>query len=69
MFALHLLDPDSLSSLNLLKGHLDQVDEKAYFSWVQPRVLSPEQIGTLAKRLQTWGDRLNGVEWPSRWKK
>ena len=39
------------SSLNLLKGHLDQVDEKAYFTWVQPRVLSTEQIGTLEMRV------------------
>ena len=52
----------AVHSLNLLKGHLDQVEEKAYFTWVQPRVLSPEQIGVLAKRLQTWGDRLNKVE-------
>ena len=48
--------------MNLLKGHLDQVEEKAYFTWVQPRVLSPEQIGVLAKRLQTWGERLHTVE-------
>ena len=26
-------------SLNLLKGHLDQVEEKAYFTWVQPPIV------------------------------
>ncbi|CAL1697609.1 unnamed protein product [Somion occarium] len=49
-------------SLKLIKGSLDQVDEKAQITWVQPRVLSPEQIGQLAQRLQKWGDRLHNVE-------
>ncbi|KAF7799208.1 hypothetical protein EIP86_010439 [Pleurotus ostreatoroseus] len=49
-------------SLGLIKGHLDQVDEKAYFTWVQPRVLSLDQVGVLAQRLKTWGDKLHKVE-------
>ena len=52
----------SFCSLKLIKGSLDQVDQKAQITWVQPRVLSPEQIGVLAKRLQTWGERLHTVE-------
>ncbi|TEB23060.1 hypothetical protein FA13DRAFT_1694680 [Coprinellus micaceus] len=49
-------------SLKLIKGSLDQVEEKAQITWVQPRVLSREQIGGLAKRLEEWVDKLNTVE-------
>lgn len=38
------------------------MEEKAYISWVQPRVLSREQIGGLARRLEEWVGKLNGVE-------
>lgn len=53
---------DIMSSLKLIRGSLDQVEEKAYVSWVQPRVLSREQIGGLAQRLDEWVSKLNGVE-------
>ncbi|KAJ8503310.1 hypothetical protein ONZ45_g10973 [Pleurotus djamor] len=49
-------------SLKLIKGSLDQVDAKANITWVQPRVLSREQIGGLAKRLDEWVGKLNKVE-------
>jgi len=49
-------------SLKLIRGSLDQVDQKAQITWVQPRVLSREQIGRLAQRLSTWVDKLNVVE-------
>ncbi|KAK7680851.1 hypothetical protein QCA50_016161 [Cerrena zonata] len=49
-------------SLKLIKGSLDQVEEKAQITWVQPRVLSPEQIGQLSQRLTAWGERLHKVE-------
>jgi len=51
-----------MNSLKLIRGSLDQVDEKTYISWVQPRVLSREQIGGLATRLDEWVQKLNGVE-------
>lgn len=51
-----------ISSLKLIRGSLDQVDQKAQITWVQPRVLSREQIGGLAKRLEEWVDKLNTVE-------
>jgi 26S proteasome regulatory subunit N9 len=50
------------NSLKLIRGSLDQVEEKAYISWVQPRVLSREQIGGLATRLDEWVKKLNSVE-------
>jgi 26S proteasome regulatory subunit N9 len=49
-------------SLKLIRGRLDQVEEKAHISWVQPRVLSKEQIGELAERLTTWCEKLQKVE-------
>ena len=49
-------------SLKLITGSLDQVEQKAIITWVQPRVLSREQIGSLAKRLEEWVDKLNQVE-------
>jgi len=49
-------------SLKLIRGSLDQVDQKAQITWVQPRVLSKEQIGGLAKRLEEWVSKLNTVE-------
>jgi len=49
-------------SLKLIKGSLDQVDQKAQITWVQPRVLSREQVGGLAKRLDEWVSKLSKVE-------
>ncbi|KAJ7699692.1 hypothetical protein B0H14DRAFT_3119983 [Mycena olivaceomarginata] len=49
-------------SLKLIRGSLDQVDQKAQITWVQPRVLSRDQIGTLAKTLGEWVGKLNKVE-------
>ncbi|GLB45532.1 putative motif in proteasome subunits, Int-6, Nip-1 and TRIP-15 [Lyophyllum shimeji] len=49
-------------SLKLIRGSLDQVDQKAQITWVQPRVLSREQIGGLANRLDEWVNKLNATE-------
>ncbi|KAF9522638.1 hypothetical protein CPB83DRAFT_864206 [Crepidotus variabilis] len=49
-------------SLKLIKGSLDQVDSKAIITWVQPRVLSKEQIGLLATRVEQWVEKLKSVE-------
>jgi len=49
-------------SLKLIRGSLDQVDQKAHITWVQPRVLSREQIGGLAQRLTAWTEKLSSVE-------
>lgn len=51
-----------LDSLKLIRGSLDQVDQKAQITWVQPRVLSIDQIGQLAQRLVVWNDKLHKVE-------
>ena len=31
-------------SLNLVKGVIDEVDQKVHMTWVQPRVLNTEQV-------------------------
>jgi len=49
-------------SCKLIRGSLDQVDGKATIVWVQPRVLSLEQIGGLAQRLGSWNQKLHTVE-------
>ncbi|KAI0035539.1 hypothetical protein K488DRAFT_43074 [Vararia minispora EC-137] len=49
-------------SLKLIQGFIDQVEQKASITWVQPRVLSRQQIGALADRLKEWNTRLHGVE-------
>ncbi|KAF8731585.1 hypothetical protein AX14_004657 [Amanita brunnescens Koide BX004] len=49
-------------SLKLIKGRIDEVEQRAVISWVQPRVLSRTQIGGLAERLGQWASRLSLVE-------
>ena len=49
-------------SLKLIRGSIDEVDQRASISWVQPRVLSREQIGALGERLKQWNARLHNVE-------
>lgn len=41
---------------------MDQVAQNVQITWVQPRVLSSEQIRALATRLSAWVDRLGEVE-------
>ena len=50
------------NSLKLIRGTLDQVDQKATITWVQPRVLSKDQIRMLAQRLDGWITKLGEVE-------
>ena len=49
-------------SLKLIRGSLDEVDQTATITWVQPRVLSLPQISALSDRLSAWCDKLNAVE-------
>jgi len=41
-------------SLGLIRGSIDQVQEKVTISWVQPRTLSREQIGKMKERMTSW---------------
>ena len=41
-------------SSGLIRGSIDQVDEKLLMHWVKPRVLDLRQVVTLKKRLDQW---------------
>lgn len=49
-------------SLGLVKGSIDEVDNKVHLTWVQPRVLDLEQIGTMQNRLQQWCEDVRQME-------
>ncbi|KAK1090187.1 26S proteasome regulatory subunit, partial [Friedmanniomyces endolithicus] len=51
-------------SLGLLRGSIDQVDEVARISWVQPKVLDRTGIEGMRGRLREWG---GGVERLGNW--
>ena len=40
---------------------LDEVDGFADVTWVQPRILSREQIASLASRLHNWSDSVSSL--------
>jgi 26S proteasome regulatory subunit N9 len=46
-------------SLGLLRGTIDQVNEVAHITWVQPKVLDMKQIGGMRQRLQDWDSSVN----------
>lgn len=46
-------------SLGLLRGTIDQVDEIAHITWVQPKVLDMKQIGNMRQRLLDWDSNVN----------
>lgn len=42
------------SSLDLIRGSLDQVDSTVDIKWVQPRVLDHQQLEMLAEQFDVW---------------
>uniref|UniRef100_A0A8C8DJT6 26S proteasome non-ATPase regulatory subunit 13 n=1 Tax=Oryzias sinensis TaxID=183150 RepID=A0A8C8DJT6_9TELE len=47
-------------SVGLIKGSIDEVDQKVQMTWVQPRVLDLQQIKGMKERLDSWcGDVKN----------
>ncbi|KAF7563721.1 hypothetical protein G7046_g362 [Stylonectria norvegica] len=46
-------------SLGLLRGTIDQVDEIAQITWVQPKVLDMKQIANMRQRLLDWDSSVN----------
>lgn len=46
-------------SLGLLRGTIDQVDQVAHITWVQPKVLDMKQIGAMRQRLIDWDSSVN----------
>ena len=48
-------------SLELIKGDIDQVDQKARIEWVQPRVLGLKEVEELRDRLEEWSAKVKIV--------
>lgn len=46
-------------SLGLLRGTIDQVEEVAHITWVQPKVLDMTQVANLRDRLLDWDSSVN----------
>jgi len=49
-------------ALGLVKGSIDQVDQKVSMSWVQPRVLDRTQINIMHNRLGQWCKDVKSME-------
>jgi len=49
-------------SLGLVKGSIDQVDQKVSMTWVQPRVLDRTQINIMHNRLGQWCKDVRSME-------
>lgn len=47
---------------NLVKGTIDEVDQKVYLTWVQPRVLDKSQISTLRGKIDSWCKEVRKIE-------
>lgn len=45
-------------SLKLIKGSIDEVDQKVNLTWVQPRVLDKEQIAGLRTKIDNWTSKV-----------
>jgi 26S proteasome regulatory subunit N9 len=48
-------------ALGLIRGTIDQVQEVVYIHWIQPRVLSIEQIEKMKERMKTWTEEIKNI--------
>ncbi|ORY98016.1 hypothetical protein BCR43DRAFT_490727 [Syncephalastrum racemosum] len=48
-------------SLKLIRGSIDQVDQLAVITWVQPRVLEKEQIDGMRRQLEEWNNQVKKI--------
>ena len=49
-------------SLGLVKGTIDEVDQKVHLTWVQPRVLDRTQIAHLKSKIDSWCREVRKIE-------
>jgi len=49
-------------SLSLVRGSIDEVDLCVHMTWVQPRVLDKNQIGTMKDKMKTWSNMVMDME-------
>jgi 26S proteasome regulatory subunit N9 len=48
-------------ALGLIRGTIDQVQEVVYIQWIQPRVLSIEQVQKMKERMNTWTNEIKSM--------
>lgn len=48
-------------SLGLIKGSIDEVEQKVTITWLQPRVLSVEHIESMRNRLDQWSSDVDNL--------
>ncbi|CAH8618212.1 unnamed protein product [Schistosoma rodhaini] len=49
-------------SLKLIKGRIDEVNQCVSLTWLQPRVLDKEQIGSMCTRLKEWSSTVENMK-------
>ncbi|KAK7107988.1 26S proteasome non-ATPase regulatory subunit 13-like [Littorina saxatilis] len=49
-------------SLGLVKGCIDEVEQRIHMTWVQPRVLDLQQVAVIQNRLQLWSEDVRQME-------
>ena len=48
-------------SLKLIKGYINQVEEKITINWIQPKYLDKEKIKVLYGRFENWIAKANKI--------
>jgi 26S proteasome regulatory subunit N9 len=48
-------------SLKLIKGYINQVEEKITINWIQPKYLDKEKIKVLYGRFENWIVKANKI--------
>merc|ERR1712183_985849 len=49
-------------SLGLVRGSIDQMEQKVIMNWVQPRVLDPNRVENMMKRVEMWRNDVTHME-------
>ena len=49
-------------SLGLIRGSIDEVEQRVHVTWVQPRVLDREQIAAMKIKMDLWQEEVGKIE-------
>merc|ERR1712168_771546 len=49
-------------SQGLVKGRIDEVDQRVMLTWVQPRVLDRQQLATMSNKIGSWCQSVQDME-------
>lgn len=48
-------------SLELVRGNIDEVEQKVQIDWIQPRYLNKEHLSLLIERMKEWESKMEDV--------